>query len=63
MMVTITCAGESIVALGDVLQKYSAENRITVDPSAPLVYAKFKQNPRPSKLRSLVGMTLSSIQK
>jgi hypothetical protein len=63
LLAKVIFAGTSIIFPCDVLLTSSSENHILVAQCALLVYAKFKQSPRPSKLRSLASMEASSIQK
>ncbi len=63
ILVKITFAGELTIVSSDILQKRSLEISTLVIPCARRVYAKFKQNLRPSKRRLLAGMAPSSIRK
>ena len=62
-LIKIISAGASIIVSSDMLQTTSLENSILVVPRAPQVSARFKRNPRPSKLRLLADMEASSIRR
>ena len=63
LLAKITFAGKSIVVSCDILQTCSLENHILVFQCALRVYAKFKPNLRPSKLRLRASTEASSILK